>query len=138
MSKGSAALAVDILANDIEIGDIARCHAIDRGLAAKEARPVRFAHPFVGGLGHEDLETLVDAHHIGNALERVLAERRDIAALPVVKGRTAVETEETHLFDLAEIPCLGDVEECAARRPRQLLASQCFCRDRKSTSLNSS
>src|SRR3546814_12453759 len=81
-------------------------------------------------MGNEDLETLVEAQHIGSALERVLAERRDIAALPVVKGRTAVETEETHLFDLAEIPCLGDVEECAERRPRQLLAIQCFCRRR--------
>lgn len=43
-------LAVEILSNDIEIGDITGYHAVDGGPTAKNGRLVGLADPFIGSL----------------------------------------------------------------------------------------
>src|SRR3546814_3234367 len=76
---GLGALPVDILPHDIKVRDIAGHHPVEGGLASEALRLVRLADPFVRGLRHEDLQALVDAHDIGNPLERILRKRRDLA-----------------------------------------------------------
>src|SRR5882724_9140072 len=69
----SAALRVEILAHDVEVGDITRQHPVERGSATKHGGFVGTSDPLVGGasVGEEKLESLVDAEDVGDSLERV-------------------------------------------------------------------
>lgn len=70
------ALGVEVLANHEEIGDLAAESPIERAGAAEQRRPARAPNPRIGlrVVREEDVQRLVDAEQIADALEHVLAQ----------------------------------------------------------------
>src|SRR4030095_11029971 len=72
-SRLAAALRVEVFADDVQIGDLAAEHAVERRAAAEQARAVGLAHPLVGPPGRrkEDLQRRVDAEQVRQPLEQM-------------------------------------------------------------------
>ena len=77
-SSLAPALRVEVLAHDVEVGDLAAEHAVERRAAAEQRRRVGLAHPFVGAAlrREEDLQRRVDAEQVRQPLEQMPVERR--------------------------------------------------------------
>jgi|APCry1669192522_1035417.scaffolds.fasta_scaffold02685_2 hypothetical protein len=107
----SAPLRIHILANDIEVRDIAGCHAIKRRPTAENPGSVRLPNPLVGRLWKKNVQSLVDAENVGNTLQSVLGDCGDGAALPGLKRRAALKPKQAHLLLLLELPSLSYLEK---------------------------
>src|SRR4051812_19763493 len=108
MMSTSAPLSVEILANYVEVANIAGNHAIQSAAATEERRLVRPAHPFIRPLRiwQQDVDRLEDPEEVGDALESVAADLANATCLPGMKRRAAVQAEQLHLLPLAQLPGL--------------------------------
>src|SRR3954466_11971246 len=73
MGWRSAALRVEVLANDVQVRNVARQHPIERGPATEDGSFIRTADPLVrrARVGQKELERLIDTENVGDPLERI-------------------------------------------------------------------
>src|SRR5690242_161860 len=109
--KVSAPLAVEVGADEKETGHAAR-HEVEGGPPPEQRGVVRPVDPPRGGGGGEKyLQTLIDAEHVGQPLERVGRERGGSGFLPAEERGAGRQAEERHLPGRVEVPLGGDAEE---------------------------
>src|SRR5215472_763426 len=84
-SRPTAAFGVEVLADDVEVGDLAREHAIERALPAEQRIRVRRFHPAVGFalVRDEDLQVLEYPKDIADAFLCVGRQQRVVVLTPL-------------------------------------------------------
>src|SRR4051812_17920129 len=96
----SAALRVEVLANDVQVRNIARQHSIERGPATKDGSLVRTADPLVcrARVRQKELERFIDTENVGNPLERIARQAHLGFLAPFEVSGLGRQSEQGQLF----------------------------------------